>query len=536
MALRRLHRRGARRARRVVGHADAHPRHRRCVRRRRHQAQWRSRSDRPRRSKRQSDHLSRCIVRRRCQQLPEVRDTAGRGLRFLQPHRQVRRPRGDADGGRLAHRLRGLPRDGAWRPVARDVGFAHHIGRCARDRTLSATPSHGARLCSLARQGGRHVRGRVPRRAGSRHGAGRCRICSVARCAMPVPFIAYLFYKWACHPCAEPEAFGEALNPDGIVAQARRIIDEFGFTAIKLKGGGFPPEEEMAAIEALHAASPTTRCGWTPTPPGHRRRRSRWLRAWRASWSTSRIRRPASTGWLKSPSRRRCRWRRICASSMCVVAFDHLAPAVAKDSVRVVLSDHHYRGGLQRSHAGRYLRDLRPRAVDAFHSHMGISLAAMVHLASATPNLTYACDKHWPWKTEEIVKPGALEFVDGSMAVPTTPGLGVEIDELRDADVYVGSRFHRAAAEVLVANTFHHELHRRVHRRGGSDAAPRLSPPGPELRRDIWAMSVYDPAIPQPSALGDARIGFVRSSGTATRRATTSAHRPTCPSLTCRIF
>ena len=39
---------------------------------------------------------------------------------------------------RLAHRCRGLPRHGARRPVPRDVGFAHHLGRCARDRTLPA--------------------------------------------------------------------------------------------------------------------------------------------------------------------------------------------------------------------------------------------------------------------------------------------------------------------------------------------------------------------------------------------------------------
>ena len=63
------------------------------------------------------------------------------------------------------------------------------------------------------------------------------------------------------------------------------------------------------------------------------------------------------------------------------------------------------------------------------NSHLGISLAAMVHLAGATPNLTCACDTHWPGKTEEIVKPGALAFVDGAVPVPTTPGLGVEIDD-----------------------------------------------------------------------------------------------------------
>jgi glucarate dehydratase len=65
------------------------------------------------------------------------------------------------------------------------------------------------------------------------------------------------------------------------------------------------------------------------------------------------------------------------------------------------------------------------------NSHLGISLAAMVHLAAATPNLTYACDTHWPWKSEDVVVPGVLGIRDGSVAVPVTPGLGVELD--RDA-------------------------------------------------------------------------------------------------------
>jgi len=40
-----------------------------------------------------------------------------------------------------------------------------------------------------------------------------------------VPFSAYLFYKWAAHPGAEPDEWGEALDPEGIVAQAKRMID-----------------------------------------------------------------------------------------------------------------------------------------------------------------------------------------------------------------------------------------------------------------------------------------------------------------------
>jgi glucarate dehydratase len=85
-----------------------------------------------------------------------------------------------------------------------------------------------------------------------------------------VPFSAYLFYKWAAHPGAEPDAWGEALDPAGIVAQARRRIGEYGFSAIKLKGGVFPPDEEMKAIEALREAFPghplrlDPNAAWTP--------------------------------------------------------------------------------------------------------------------------------------------------------------------------------------------------------------------------------------------------------------------------------
>ena len=241
-----------------------------------------------------------------------------------------------------------------------------------------------------------------------------------------VPFSAYLFYKWASHPGGESDAFGEAVDPDGIVVQARRIVDEYGFTAIKLKGGVFPPEEEMAAVEALHAAFPDHPLRLDPN----------------AAWTPQTSVKVASglagiLEYLEDPTPGLDGMAEVAqqapmplATNMCVVAFDQLAPAVAKGSVRVVLSDHHYWGGLQRSRLLAGICETFGLELSMHsNSHMGISLAAMVHLAGATPNLTYACDTHWPWKTEEIVKPGVLEFVDGSVAVPTTPGLGVELDE-----------------------------------------------------------------------------------------------------------
>ncbi len=63
------------------------------------------------------------------------------------------------------------------------------------------------------------------------------------------------------------------------------------------------------------------------------------------------------------------------------------------------------------------------------NSHLGISLAAMTHLAAAVPNLTYACDTHYPWQSEEVIVGGKLRFEDGALAVPAGPGLGVELDQ-----------------------------------------------------------------------------------------------------------
>jgi glucarate dehydratase len=246
-----------------------------------------------------------------------------------------------------------------------------------------------------------------------------------------VPFSAYLFYKWAGHPGAagslgEADSWGEAIDPAGLIRQAHRMIDEYGFTAIKLKGGVFAPDEEVAAIKALHAEFPDVPLRLDPN----------------AAWTVDTSVRVAAeldgiveyledpTPGLDGMAEVAAEAKMPLATNMCVVAFDHLKPAVLKNSVSVVLSDHHYWGGLQRSRLlGGICETFGMGLSMHSNSHLGISLAAMVHLASATPNLTYACDTHWPWKTEDVVMPGVLGFVDGAVPVPSGPGLGVELDE-----------------------------------------------------------------------------------------------------------
>ena len=110
------------------------------------------------------------------------------------------------------------------------------------------------------------------------------------------------------------------------------------------------------------------------------------------------------------------------ATNMCVVAFAHVPPAVRQNAVQVILSDHHYWGGLRRSQQLAGICETFGIGLSMHsNSHLGISLAAMVQLAAAVPNLTYACDTHWPWKTEDVVAGQPLIFSGGALRVPTAP-------------------------------------------------------------------------------------------------------------------
>jgi glucarate dehydratase len=242
-----------------------------------------------------------------------------------------------------------------------------------------------------------------------------------------VPYSAYLFYKWAGHPDGRADEFGEALTPADIVTQARWMVDTYGFRAIKLKGGVFEPSAEIDAVLALRDAFPDLPLRLDPNT------------AW--TIDTSIKVGTALEGvleYLEDPTPGIEGMAAVArevtmplATNMCVVGFDDLPRAIAERAVGVILSDHHYWGGLRKVQELAAICDTFDLGLSMHsNSHLGISLAAMTHVAAAVPNLTYALDTHWPWKSEDVIV-DAFTFRDGSLAVPTLPGLGVELD--RDA-------------------------------------------------------------------------------------------------------
>jgi len=254
-----------------------------------------------------------------------------------------------------------------------------------------------------------------------------------------VPFAAYLFYK--------PEGAGgklafntdknatgwakarqaSAMTPQELVEQAKAMCKEFGFKSIKLKGGVFEPQVEVDAMFALYKE-------FGPDVPLRIDPNGVW--EVNTAIQYGKILKPIIE-YLEDPVRGQENMALVgreikvpLATNMCTTSFEDIPNSIKVHSEDIILSDHHFWGGLHASMGltricETFGRDLSMHS----NSHLGISLAAMVHLGAALPNLRYALDTHYPWQSDEVIIGGRLKFEDGEVAVPEGPGLGVEIDK-----------------------------------------------------------------------------------------------------------
>ena len=253
-----------------------------------------------------------------------------------------------------------------------------------------------------------------------------------------VDFSAYLFFKYegaggALGFATDSIAKGwpaarqvAALDAEGVVAQAKAMCSAYGFKSLKLKGGALEPAQEVETIFALRDAFPDTPLRLDPNAV--------WSFDTALKWGRELV---GVLEYYEDPVRGQeamAKLRRTLdipiplATNMCTTSFNDLPGAVAQGSEDIILSDHHMWGGLRATlQLGRICQTFGRGLSMHSNSHAGISLAAMVHVAAALPQLSYACDTHYPWQSEEVVVE-SFEFKDGAVAVPDKPGLGVELE------------------------------------------------------------------------------------------------------------
>jgi glucarate dehydratase len=255
-----------------------------------------------------------------------------------------------------------------------------------------------------------------------------------------VPFSAYAFYKHAGGggegDDAREDRYGEALTPESLVRQVQQMIAEYGYRDVKLKAGVLDPEAEIETIRQLSAAL-------GPDVPLRLDPNCAWSVETSVRIGKALAHELSRGGYLEDPTgsipgmaevRRRLLAEKIdtpLASNVAVTSFADLPESVKTDAVQIVLCDPHYWGGLRQvQQLGRVCRTFGLGLSMHSNTHLGVSLMAMAHAAAATPYLTFACDTHYPWQSEEdeIIVGGRVPIVNGCVRIPEKPGLGVDLD------------------------------------------------------------------------------------------------------------
>lgn len=238
-----------------------------------------------------------------------------------------------------------------------------------------------------------------------------------------VPFASYLFFRYR----NQATGMGGEETAEAMVTHALDLHHRYGFTSHKLKAGVFHPDHEVEIFKALAAALPAHRLRIDPN----------------AVWSVEESIRIGQAiehlpndyfedpcFGLEAMRRVKSRIRIPTATNTVVVNFEQLASCFRQEAIDVILLDTTFWGGLRQAWMAGICCQKMGLGI-AVHSsgELGIQLATMLHLGAALPNLSFAADAHYHHLSDDIIKGGKMTYRNGKIAVPSGPGLGVELDE-----------------------------------------------------------------------------------------------------------
>ena len=286
-----------------------------------------------------------------------------------------------------------------------------------------------------------------------------------------VPFASYLFFRYP-HPAS---GNGEIRTVEQLVEAALLQREQYGFKTHKLKGGVFAPEYELECYRTLAETLPDDNFRFDPNG------------VWsveQAMWFGRQIE-DIRNDYLEDPvfglhgmRRLREKLRTPLATNTVVVNPEQLSANVLDTAVDVILLDTTFWGGIRPCLKAAGVCETFQLGV-AVHSsgELGIQLATMLHLGAVLPNLTFAADAHYHHLVDDVIEGGKMAYQDGSIEVPTRPGLGVRLDRDKLGE--------------------YHELYRRL----GSypyDQDPLRPGWSPLIPNDRWAdpLDARVPAVP----------------------------------------
>ncbi|MBN3456356.1 enolase C-terminal domain-like protein [Mycolicibacterium sp.] len=251
----------------------------------------------------------------------------------------------------------------------------------------------------------------------------------------------------------------EALSPEAVVRLAEAARARYGFEDFKLKGGVLPAADEAKAVTALAERFPDARI--TLDPNGG------WLLA--DAIQTCRgltdvlayAEDPVGPEDTFSGREVMAEFKRATglptATNMIATDWREMGHAIRSGAVDIPLADPHF-WTMSGSVRVAQLCDAWGLTWGSHsNNHFDVSLAMFTHVAAAAPGHITAIDTHWIWQDGQRITKQPFRIVDGYLDVPTTPGLGVELDDDRVAAAHelylskgLGARDDAAAMQYLI--------------------------------------------------------------------------------------
>jgi glucarate dehydratase len=222
-----------------------------------------------------------------------------------------------------------------------------------------------------------------------------------------------------------------ALTPSAVVRLAEAAYEQYGFKDFKLKGGVLSGDEEIEAVTALAKRFPDARVTLDPNGAWSLEEAIRLCRGKHDVLAYAEDPCGAENGY--SGREVMAEFRRATglptATNMIATDWRQMGHTIQLHSVDIPLADPHFWTMQGSVRVAQMCHEWGLTWGSHSNNHFDISLAMFTHVGAAAPGKITALDTHWIWQEgiDRLTKE-PFKIVDGKIAVPAKPGLGVEVD------------------------------------------------------------------------------------------------------------
>ena len=222
----------------------------------------------------------------------------------------------------------------------------------------------------------------------------------------------------------------EAITTEAVVRLAEAAEARYGFRDFKLKGGVLSGVKEMETIAALAERFPHARITLDPNGAWSLEEAIKLCTGKQNILAYAEDPCGAEHGYsgreIMAEFRRATRIPT--ATNMVATDWRQLRFAAELHSVDIPLADPHFWTMQGSVRVAQFCREWGLTWGSHSNNHFDVSLAMFTHVAAAAPGKITAIDTHWIWQDGQRLTKDPLKIVNGKLAVPNKPGLGIELD------------------------------------------------------------------------------------------------------------